>query len=305
MNDLGPYAAEHIGYRRSAAIVGLEILDAYHCPREWRIVADDYAITFLHTWRGQVTYRGRVNAVEPGIAFCNYPGEALIATPEANLAGSFNVLLVDEELMRQWVTEYQLRARRPEWRAIYPRIPDEVRTRFQTVSGSLTAPTSAIELQSASAELSEALVRGMVAGVSDRAPSPGPAIRGTARMRECLHEAGFDVDLETLAQTAGMSKFQALRAFKRRYGLPPHEYQMCLRIALARRSLLAGVSQAEVAAHCGFVDQSHMIRHFKRIVGVTPMRYVGSRSRGGLDDSARRALHHASSLVERADWQRS
>jgi AraC-like DNA-binding protein len=305
MNDLGPYAAEHIGYRRSAAIVGLEILDAYHCPREWRVVGDDYALTFLHTWRGQVTYRGRVNAVEPGIAFCNYPGEALIATPEANLVGSFNVLLVGQELMREWLTEHQLRARRPEWRAIHPRIPDDVRMRFQRVSGSLTPQTSALELQSASAELSEALVRGMVAGASDRAPSPGPAIRGTARMRECLNEEGLDVDLETLAQKAGMSKFQALRAFKRRYGLPPHEYQMCLRIALVRKSLLAGVAQAEVAAHCGFVDQSHMIRHFKRIVGVTPMRYVGSRSHAGLGDIARRALHQASSLVERGDWHRS
>jgi AraC-like DNA-binding protein len=125
-------------------------------------------------------------------------------------------------------------------------------------------------------ELGQSLVRDLVAGASDRVPGCGPAIRGTARMRECLHEEGFDVDLETLARTAGLSKFHALRAFKRRYGLPPHQYQMCLRIAAVRQMLLEGAPQAEIAAHCGFVDQSHMIRQFKRSVGVTPSRYLKS-----------------------------
>jgi AraC-like DNA-binding protein len=304
MTAVAQRPAEHIGYRRSATIPGLEILDAYHSPREWRVVSSDYAVTFLRTWRGEVRYRGRVSAVERGIAFCNYPGEALIATPEANGVGSFNVLAIHEDLMLEWISERRARSGRPEWRGIFPRIPDELWTKFQRVSGSLIAETSALQLQSDAVELAEALVRSLIAGAGDPPPGPAPAIRGTARMRECLNEEGFDVDLETLARKAGMSKFQALRAFKRRYGLPPHQYQMCLRIATVRQLLLEGAAPADVAAHCGFVDQSHMNRHFKRIVGVTPMRYVASNAHTGVLEAAREAARHAKAIVQRGDRAR-
>ena len=43
---------------------------------------------------------------------------------------------------------------------------------------------------------------------------------------------------------------------------------------MAQKSLREGVSPADVAAELGFVDQSHFTRHFKRLVGVTPARYV-------------------------------
>ena len=39
---------------------------------------------------------------------------------------------------------------------------------------------------------------------------------------------------------------------------------------LAQRSRRAGGPPAQVAAEHGFVDQSHVTRHFKRRVGVTP-----------------------------------
>ncbi len=65
--------------------------------------------------------------------------------------------------------------------------------------------------------------------------------------------------------------------------------------------LLAGVPPSDVAAHCGFVDQSHMTRHFKRIVGVTPSRYVRSKTHAGLSDTAERIVNYAASLVQRGD----
>jgi AraC-like DNA-binding protein len=113
----------------------------------------------------------------------------------------------------------------------------------------------------------------------------GPPIRGAARMRECLNEGGLGMDLETLAQQAGLSRFQALRAFKKRYGLPPHAYQLCLRMSHARRLLLEGAPAADVALRCGFADQSHFTRHFKRFNGVTPMQYARAH-----EPSAPRAL---------------
>jgi AraC-like DNA-binding protein len=97
-------------------------------------------------------------------------------------------------------------------------------------------------------------------------------------MRECLNEEGLNVDLETLAKRAGLSRFQALRAFKQRYGLPPHAYQLCLRMSQARSMLRQGAPAADVAARCGFADQSHFTRHFKRFNGVTPAHYARTRA---------------------------
>ena len=93
-------------------------------------------------------------------------------------------------------------------------------------------------------------------------------------MRECLNEEGLNMDLDTLAQHVGLTRFEALRVFKKRYGLPPHAYQLCLRISRARRLLLDGAAAADVASSCGFADQSHFIRHFKRFTGITPMQYA-------------------------------
>jgi AraC-like DNA-binding protein len=42
----------------------------------------------------------------------------------------------------------------------------------------------------------------------------------------------------------------------------------------ARRRLLAGEPIAEIAAGTGFVDQSHLTRQFKRVMGTTPARYA-------------------------------
>jgi AraC-like DNA-binding protein len=56
-----------------------------------------------------------------------------------------------------------------------------------------------------------------------------------------------------------------------RFGLPPHQYLLQLRVDAARRLLAAKVPASEVAADVGFADQSHFVRRF---LGVTPGRYV-------------------------------
>jgi AraC-like DNA-binding protein len=292
---------EHIGYRRSAAVPGLEILDCYNSSRQWAFVSYAYAVSFGTTWHGSARYRGRGGRVETDIAFCNYPDEALVGAPDPGSAGSMNVLLIHDGLLREWVAEHQRCAVRPEWRDIFQRMHPELWTKFQRLSESFVPESSALKLQSDATELAETLVRTFVAGEADVAPNAGPAIRGTARMRECLSESRFDVDLETLAGVAGLSKFHALRAFKRRYGLTPYAYQMCLRVRLVRALLLDGMPPAEVAAQCGFGDQSHMIRQFKRVIGVTPTRFARSKTHA---DDAERAIRRADARVARGNHRR-
>jgi AraC-like DNA-binding protein len=82
------------------------------------------------------------------------------------------------------------------------------------------------------------------------------------------------VTLDELAAAAGTDKFRIVRLFRAATGMPPHRYQLAQRIRLARRMLERGVPIAEVAAATGFVDQSHLHRHFRRTLGMTPASYA-------------------------------
>ncbi|WP_326565196.1 helix-turn-helix transcriptional regulator [Amycolatopsis rhabdoformis] len=68
-----------------------------------------------------------------------------------------------------------------------------------------------------------------------------------------------------------------IRSFTRRFSLPPHLYLTGRRVELARRLLLDGVPAATVATEVGFYDQSHLTRHFKRMLGVSPAKFAGRR----------------------------
>ncbi len=70
------------------------------------------------------------------------------------------------------------------------------------------------------------------------------------------------------------SKTIALRVFCKQVGLPPHAYLVQTRVARAKVLLSMRLPIAQVAADTGFTDQSHLNRHFKRIVGVTPRQYA-------------------------------
>lgn len=81
------------------------------------------------------------------------------------------------------------------------------------------------------------------------------------------------VDLATLATVAGVPRVRLLRAMKRATGMTPHAWLMDRRVRAARQMLGQGEAPAEVAASCGFCDQSHLNRVFKARIGVAPGAY--------------------------------
>jgi AraC-like DNA-binding protein len=92
-----------------------------------------------------------------------------------------------------------------------------------------------------------------------------------ARMRADPAES---FPLDALAAEAGMSRYQLLRAFRAETGRTPHAFLTELRIARARALLAEGLPAAEVAIRCGFFDQPHFTRAFKRAVGATPAQFA-------------------------------
>lgn len=85
---------------------------------------------------------------------------------------------------------------------------------------------------------------------------------------------GESFSLGEAAAASGMSKRSLIRLFRNHTGLPPHTYLSQLRVNKAVELLRNGRPAADVAATCGFCDQSHMTRTFRRFLGVTPSRYM-------------------------------
>lgn len=85
-----------------------------------------------------------------------------------------------------------------------------------------------------------------------------------------------DISVRELASIAGLSPYHFIRVFHKQAGLTPHAYLTQVRVQRAMQCLQNGETPADTALKTGFFDQSHLTRHFKRIVGVTPGRYRNS-----------------------------
>ena len=92
--------------------------------------------------------------------------------------------------------------------------------------------------------------------------------RAEAALRERIDGR---IVIAELARECGLSASHFARAFRRSFGVAPHQWLLRQRIARARE-LLAGTPMplAEIAIVCGFADQSHMTRVFSQHVGVGP-----------------------------------
>jgi AraC-like DNA-binding protein len=113
-----------------------------------------------------------------------------------------------------------------------------------------------------------------LAGSLDEAARPAEQAK-VARARAYL-DARFaePVSLGDLAAYVGLSPYHLLRSFRDQVGITPGAYQIQLRVLEARRRLREGAAIADTAADLGFADQSHLSRHFQRIMGTSPGRYL-------------------------------
>ncbi len=113
------------------------------------------------------------------------------------------------------------------------------------------------------------------AGVGDRAD---PSVRGGLAAwqvrkleRHIVDNLADSIRIADLAQLAGLSAGHFGRAFKISFGCSPHAYVLQARVAKAKAILLElDRPLSQVALDCGFCDQAHFSRLFRRIVGAPP-----------------------------------
>jgi AraC family transcriptional regulator len=104
------------------------------------------------------------------------------------------------------------------------------------------------------------------------------------QVRRCTEylkdQCSDNVGLESLANLVGLSPYHFARAFKQSTGMPPHRYQLNLRIARAKVLLEnTDAPVTEVAFDVGYESSQALARLFRREMGLSPSEY--RRQHGG------------------------
>ncbi|MTI12961.1 helix-turn-helix domain-containing protein [Sansalvadorimonas verongulae] len=93
-------------------------------------------------------------------------------------------------------------------------------------------------------------------------------------LREYIeHNLDEKLTLSTLSSKANLSEFHFQRIFRQSFGVSPAKWILERRISMVKELLSESVDIRAVSHQCGFSDQSHMTRQFKKMTGLTPNEY--------------------------------
>lgn len=261
-------------YFREPRLPGVELLKATFVRQNFaRHVHDCYALGVIERGVLRFDYLRREHVAPVGSVNLVVPGEAHNGDAGQGPGWSYRMLYLDPELVAQAVGSIGQRSGLPHFSQGVlhdPGLAARVRALHLVLE---QGGRSLLELE---ARLSGLLTHWVARHAENSGPWPRilDEPRAVHRVREYL-DAHFaeDVRLETLARVGGLSPFHLTRVFAKAVGVPPSRYQTQLRVAAARGLLSGGTPLTDVAATCGFADQSHLTREFKRILGVPPGRY--------------------------------
>jgi AraC-like DNA-binding protein len=267
--------ATHLHLWKPQGIAGITMFRAEHFQQRFaRHSHEEYALGVITSGVLGFQYRGEYVRAGAGEVNVVVPGEIHTGEPALGDDWGYRMFYIEPALMHDIARQLGRRdGHLPFFRAGV--IKDPVLA--ATIAGlhvDLDAGlASELEAQSRLTTLLAAWIKRHGEAIR-RAPLASNHTPDVARVREFLDDCWQRKPaLSELAALAQLSPYQLLRAFVRRYGLPPHAYMIQRQLREARRLLDAGSSIADVAHACGFADQSHLHRHFKRTWGVTPGQY--------------------------------
>ncbi|HEY3504978.1 MAG TPA: AraC family transcriptional regulator [Actinocatenispora sp.] len=263
---------------RHPGVPGVDLLHArYVSHRYAKHTHDAYAIALVRDGVEEWWYRGgTVRAGAGGIGLVNpdtvHTGHA--GVPEG---WAYRVLYPSVPALREVADELGLPPGTP-WFA-EPVVDNPALARLLLAAHRAAESGDAL----AAGSLTRELFGHLLTRYAGRRPSlprvPGGGAALAERARDVLHHQLADPpSLAELADRLGTGQFTLLRAFRARYGLPPHAYLTQQRVRAARTLLDAGLAPADAAGRVGFVDQAHLSRHFRRILGVPPGAYRRERT---------------------------
>jgi AraC-like DNA-binding protein len=262
---------ERLAFFRPTSLPGAEVMAAYQSSQPWHMFHERYAFCVCRTAAAGVRYRRRDALVNDGSVLVREPGETHYNTFVARPA-EFKTLFIEPPLFADATREMGCA------RSLHFS-PDPIAHdpylygALARLCGSIEAGGEALEQQSwfVTAVAAIALHAEREAAAAELKSSKLAVYRAKAHLKERFNEL---VSLDELAAVSRVSRFHLVHAFTKETGLPPHAYQMHIRVEHARGLLQRGISATGAAASVGFADQSHFTRCFKRIMRVTPSDYA-------------------------------
>lgn len=273
MSDEDP-TREYARYHRPDGFHGLELLTAHFHGYEFLPhVHEGYVIALIESGAERFRYRGAEHVATQGTLAIVNPDEVHTGRRATESGWSYRVFYPASAQLRE------LASAMGGWTGGTPFFPAPI-VRDEALEGpmralytALTSPAGSLERESRWCEAMGLLLRRHARGLAFRSPGRNDN-DAASRVRELLRERLEEqLSLSRLAEETGLSAWHLNRVFRQRYGLPPHAYQMQLRLARARLWLQSPMPIAEIAAKLGFADQAHLSRLFKRAFGLAPAAY--------------------------------
>ena len=242
---------------------------AHSYPGHWH---DEFFVTAITDGEGVFGYRGKEHRAARGTMFFVVPGE--VHSHGSGRGGrSFRSLHAGNPLVSSLAPELS-RMAGPAGLRSFSITDATLLGEFLSLHRVLEKEGSALHKESRLLAFFVKLVGHAPDGFPPDTAS-GPERAAVRRARRFLDEScSSPVSLRELASLAGLSPFHFHRLFRSQVGIPPHEYHVRRRLLRARALLGEGEPAAHVAAATGFADQSHLTRHFKRLLGVAPADYA-------------------------------
>lgn len=102
--------------------------------------------------------------------------------------------------------------------------------------------------------------------------SEEPTLQRAVHMLQ--QQAQFGISLKSIAAELGLSQVQLTRLFQREFHFAPGAYAANLRMDKVKQLLVhSSLTLAQIAEHCGFTDEHHLSKSFKKLCGVNPSTY--------------------------------
>lgn len=263
---------EVIRFSQSHHLPGTETVRVETSGRLWRAYHEHYSVCALVDSAGVDWRRGRER--HHGLAgdvLLAQPGDLTLSTALAR-PHTFVAISIPAPALEEAARARETRHTLPSWRAAQIR-NEWLCSRISRCHAVLEESESVLDAQSAYFECIDLLFQHCI----ERRTTAPPALprANLLRVRDYLHENYHQqFGMCELASAAGMSRYHLSRSFAAEFGLTPHAYLVQVRLAKAKTQLAGGVPVQRVALECGFSDQSHFTRHFRRTFGATPVQYV-------------------------------
>ncbi|HBQ99074.1 MULTISPECIES: AraC family transcriptional regulator [unclassified Roseofilum] len=266
---------EQVKFWRDPVLNDLEMLHATYITYSFsRHAHEGFGIAIVESGAMEFEYEGETYIAPPGSVVVTQPGAIHTGGAVLETGWTYRTLLPAADWLQQAATEL---AERPKGIPYFasPLIHDKHLNRLLLqLHRSLEAMPSPLERES---RFLWGMAQLINAHASDRSwvKPIGQEHSTVERVREYLNtNYHANISLEELANLVDLTPLRLLRTFRKQVGLPPHTYLNQVRVYQAKRLLAAGWSIINTALETGFTDQSHLHRHFKKIVGLTPGQYV-------------------------------